>query len=71
MKILLTILITSALTGCYQNTDQLDLRRASAFCGSYDNVLEISVLAIGMETVTCLDGRAAVAAKVKLTEETK
>lgn len=42
------------LSGCfYQSVSNVDIRRAVQYCGSVDNVVEISAQFIGEEWVYC------------------
>lgn len=58
MRSVILILAFVSLQGCfYQTANSYDIKRAIAFCGSVENIHEITVIAIGDETVLCFDGR--------------
>jgi hypothetical protein len=44
------------LSGCYQNVNKYDMDRAIKYCGSYEDVIEISALMVGAEHVLCSSG---------------
>ena len=54
MKKLIVILLTSiVLTGCYQTATIRDIENAANICGGLDQVAEISIAFDGSEKVTC------------------
>lgn len=56
-----------SLSGCFfQRADSFDIHRAVAFCGSVENIAEITVHAIGHEGVTCMDQRNSILSAVKM-----
>ena len=64
---IITLVACTALSGCFfQRADSFDIHRAVAFCGSVENIAEITVHAIGHEEVTCMDQRRSLLGAVKM-----
>jgi hypothetical protein len=55
-KILVIGLCAVTLLGCHQTTNQWDIERAAHICGGVEKIVEIKVLMIGKELVTCKNG---------------
>lgn len=51
----ISIIATLPLTGCYQVANNVDLRKAEAFCGGLENVEEIAIWFNNREVVKCLN----------------
>jgi hypothetical protein len=56
MKKIIVIALCATLLGCYQITNRWDIERAVHICGGVEKIVEIEVLAIGVEYVTCKNG---------------
>lgn len=56
MKTIIVLLAVVLLSGCfYQTVDSRDIRNAIKFCGSVEEVAEISADFLGGEMVLCFD----------------
>lgn len=56
MKKLIILLSVLSLSGCfYQKTSKIDIQKAIYFCGSVDNIWDVSVYFSGDEVITCTD----------------
>lgn len=56
MKIIVYTAIAISLSGCfYQRVDQFDLQRSIKYCGTSENILEISSHSIGDVVVRCMN----------------
>jgi hypothetical protein len=56
MKKIIVIALCATLLGCHQTANQWDIERASHICGGVEKIVEIKVLMIGKELVTCKNG---------------
>jgi hypothetical protein len=57
MKLLIILLTTTLLSGCFwQTANHSDLQKAAYFCKGIENVQEIEIKANGNEYVICLNG---------------
>lgn len=71
-KLLFISIITSlSLTGCYQVANNVDLRKAVAFCGGVENIELVRVHFEGSEGVKCIDGRVGFIGDIQLTPSKK
>lgn len=52
-RTILSVLVATGLTGCYQTTSSNDIQSAAIICGGLDRVESIYVSMIGTETVVC------------------
>lgn len=57
MKYIAIILVAFSLSGCWQSVNQYDIQDAIKECGSLEQVVHISANFVGVEGVTCMDGR--------------
>ena len=55
-KMIAAVLLALMLTGCYQVTNQTDILKAQHFCSDKGGVREISVHAVGVEHIYCING---------------
>lgn len=55
IKIITASILAFSLTGCYQVVNQYDINRAIKYCGSKENILEITAGFLGEEYATCLN----------------
>ena len=55
MKIVLSLILAFALTGCYQTVNLRDIKDAAIICGDIDKISHISANILGDESVTCND----------------
>lgn len=71
-KLLFISIITSlSLTGCYQVANNIDLRKAEAFCGGLENVEQIAVHFSGSEVVKCISNEKQATHRIPLTSSKK
>lgn len=66
-----SIIATLPLTGCYQVANNVDLRKAAAFCGGVENIETVKVHFEGTERIKCIDGRDGFTGRIQLTPSKK
>ena len=72
LKLLFISTIASlSLTGCYQVANNVDLRKAAAFCEGVENIESVTAFFEGTEGVKCIDGREHVTREIQLTPSKK
>lgn len=68
-RIVLLLAFIPSLQGClYQTVDNVDIQRASIYCGGYEKIAEISSNFVGDEKAHCLDGRKIITDNVRVSK---